>query len=117
MAAPSWRKRLPLPHPQRRPRLHPQRRPQQRLRLHPLLPDVLEVHNVEDDALLEMVAEGKPIKAIAAATNSTQTPMNTRQRKISNCQTLVTNPEEAAAKAYSRMLQVSTRRRPHKSVR
>ena len=52
-----------------------------------------------------------------AATNSTHTPMNTRQRKNSSIHRFVEKPAANAEKAYSRMLHVSTRRRPRRSVR
>ena len=38
--------------------------------------------DAEDDALLEMVAEGKPIKAIAAATNSTPASVEARVESL-----------------------------------
>ena len=52
-----------------------------------------------------------------AATNSTQTPTNTRQRNTSSIHRRSGEPAAKAANAYTRMLHVSTRRRPSRSVR
>ena len=52
-----------------------------------------------------------------AATNSTQTPTKTSTRHVSSMGKLVEKPAANAAPAYSRMLQVRTRRRPSRSVR
>ena len=51
-----------------------------------------------------------------AATNSTQTPMKVVQRRTSSIIAEVLKPDRSAETAKRRMLQVSTARRPKRSV-
>ena len=52
-----------------------------------------------------------------AATNSTQTPIKVVERRTRSINGDVLNPAAKAERAYKRMLQTRTRRRPRRSVR